>query len=295
MPETKHVRLAVAQTTVREDPRESPELRASGRELRGLMREAHRAGARIVHFTEGAICFPDKRVMSVDGPDRVGPADWNRFEWTVLRSELTATAELAGELGLWTVLGSAHRLTGPNRPHNSLYVISDRGVVVTRYDERMLSNTKVSYMYTPGSVPVTFEVDAVRFGCSLGMEAHFPEIFGEYERLDVDCVLFSTTGGAPGFATEVRGHAAVNSYWASFSVPAQQSSVAPAGVVAPDGEWAVRCPRDGTPSVVVVDIECGSDAIVNSLARPWRRTARAGLYDRYIVREDARSDDRSLF
>jgi predicted amidohydrolase len=39
----------------------------------------------------------------------------------------------------------------PRRPHLSLYVISDQGAVVTRYDERMLSNTKVSHMYTPGS------------------------------------------------------------------------------------------------------------------------------------------------
>lgn len=64
-------------------------------------------------------------------------------------------------------------------------MISDRGAVATRYDERMLSHTKVSYLYAPGSVPVTFEADGVRFGCALGMEVHFPEIFGEYERLDV--------------------------------------------------------------------------------------------------------------
>jgi malic enzyme len=30
-------------------------------------------------------------------------------------------------------------------------VIDDHGRVVTRYDERMLSSTKVSYMYTPGT------------------------------------------------------------------------------------------------------------------------------------------------
>ena len=82
----------------------------------------------------------------------------------------------------------------PHRPHNSLYVVSDRGELVTRYDERLLSNTKISFMYSPGKIPVTFEVDGVRFGCALGMEAHYPEIFIEYERLDVDCVLFSTTG-----------------------------------------------------------------------------------------------------
>jgi predicted amidohydrolase len=297
MTETKRVRLAVAQTTLREDPRDSGELREGGRELRRLMREAHRAGARIVHFTEGATCFPHKRVMSVDGPDRVGPADWNRFEWDVLRQELTATARLAGELTLWVVVGSTHRLTEPNRPHNSLYVISDRGAVQTRYDERMLSKTKISFMYTPGSTPVTFEVDGVRFGCSLGMEAHFPEIFAEYERLDVDCVLLSTTGG-PGagvFATEAQGHAATNCYWTSFAVPAQQSPTAPAGVIGPDGGWVARCPRDGTPSVVVTELDCGAESVATSLARPWRRQARAGLYDERLVPQDARSHDRGGF
>ncbi|WP_326633124.1 MULTISPECIES: carbon-nitrogen hydrolase family protein [unclassified Streptomyces] len=297
MPESNRVRLAVAQTTVCQDPRESAELHESGREVRRLMQEAHRAGARVAHFTEGATCSPHKRVMSVDGPDRVGPADWNRFEWGVLQQELIATAALARELRLWTVLGSVHRLTPPHRPHNSLYVISDRGDVATRYDERMLSNTKISYMYSPGRVPVTFEVDGVRFGCSLGMETHFPEIFSEYERLDVDCVLFSTTGGAPDdgtFATETQAHASTNRYWTSLSVPAQHSPISPAAVIAPDGRWAARCPQDGTPAVAVTDIDSGTET-ASALSRPWRRTARAGLYDRYLVQQDVRSDDRSVF
>ncbi|WP_406458320.1 carbon-nitrogen hydrolase family protein [Streptomyces sp. NBC_00876] len=296
MPEIKSVRLAVAQTTVREDPRSSAELRASGAEVRRLMREARAAGARVVQFPEGATCFPDKRLLSVHGPDEVGPADWSRLRWDVLGAELASTALLARELGLWTVLGSVHRLTPPNRPHNSLYVISDRGRVATRYDERMLSHTKISYMYAPGSTPVTFEVGGVRFGCALGMEAHFPELFGAYERLDVDCVLFSTTGGALGggeaFATEIRAHAATNRYWAGFAVPAQHGDVTPAGVIGPDGEWAARCARSRAPSVAVADL--GPQDPASALARPWRRLARAGLYDAHRV-EDARSEDRTGF
>ncbi len=301
MPEAKRVRLAVAQTAVPEDPRESAELRASGAELRRLMREAHQAGARIVQFPEGATCAPHKRIMSVEGPDRVGPSDWARFEWDVLRQELAATARLARELRLWTVLGSVHRLTAPHRPHNSLYVISDRGEVVTRYDERMLSNTKISYMYTPGRTPVTFQVDGVRFGCTLGMEVHFPELFTEYERLDVDCVLFSSTGAAPPqdtgmFATEAQGHASVNGYWVSFAVSARQSGTAPSGVISPGGEWLARCPQDGTASVAVVDLDDNAQDVEAAVfgARPWRRTARAGVYDPHFV-QDPRSDERSAF
>ena len=100
------MRLAVAQTTLREDPRRGDELRASGREIRRLMSEAgQKAGARLIHFPEGATCSPNKRVMSVDGPDTVGASDWDRFEWDVLQQELAATAALARELKLWTVIG----------------------------------------------------------------------------------------------------------------------------------------------------------------------------------------------
>ena len=114
-----------------------------------------------------------------------------------------------------------------------MYVISDRGELVTRYDERLLSNTKLSFMYTPGSGPVTFEVDGLRFGCAMGIEVHFPEVFAEYERLDVDGVLISTGPGQTGdgtaaFATEAQAHAATNSLWVSFAMAAQHSIAAPA-------------------------------------------------------------------
>lgn len=295
VPDAATLRLAVAQTTLRDDPRNGAELRHGGAEMRRLMREARQAGARVAHFPEGTICFPNKRILSMDGPEHVGPADWGRCAWPVLREELEATRMLARELGLWTVFGSVHRLTGPHRPHNSLYIVSDRGELVTRYDERMLSNTKVSFMYTPGSMPVTFTVDGFRFGCALGMEAHFPEIFLEYERLDVDCVLFSTSGGSPmddpAFAAETQGHAASNRYWLGFSLLAHPGQTVPSGMVAPGGRWAGQCPADGMPSIAVVDI----DHHPGDLARQWRRKARSGLYAPLRAADDRRSQDRSAF
>lgn len=293
-PDAKSVRLAVAQTTVFSDPRDISGLRASSIEMRRLMCEAHQAGARLVHFPEGATCSPNKRIMSVNGPKEIGPSDWARFEWAVLREELDATRKLAGELGLWAVFGSVHRLTPPHRPHNSLYVVSEHGEPVTRYDERLLSNTKISFMYSPGKIPVTFEIDGVRFGCALGMEAHYPEIFIEYERLDVDCVLFSTTGesatAAPAFAAEALGHAASNSYWVSYSAHAPQSVTTPSGIAAPDGRWAAQCPTNGAPSIAVADIKTDPE----HAARPWRRTARSDIYEPHRVDGDPRSDGRNI-
>jgi predicted amidohydrolase len=302
MPEENVVRLATAQVVVRDDPRDRGQLRQSGRDVRELMRQARGAGARIIHFPEGATCSPHKRIMAVTGPAEVGPADWARADWPVLRQELAAIARLAGELRLWTVLGSVHPLTPPHRPHNSMYVISDRGELVTRYDERLLSNTKLSFMYTPGSGPVTFEADGLRFGCAMGIEVHFPEVFAEYERLDVDGVLFSSTGpgpdfdGAAAFATEAQAYAAAHSLWVSFAMSAQHSAAAPAGIIAPDGRWAAQGPGDGRPAVALADLDNRPESvdIAVARARPWRRLARAGIYDAHLVTDD-RSDDRGAF
>jgi predicted amidohydrolase len=294
MPETKPMRLAVAQVTVHGDPRDAAALRDSGQQIRRLMRDAHQAGARLVHFPEGATTCPNKKTMSVSGPEQVGPADWERVDWAVLRDELAATMAFAGELRLWTVLGSVHRLTPPHRPHNSLYVISDRGNIATRYDERMLSSTKVNHLYTPGSVPVIFDVDGVRLGCAPGMEATFPEMFLEYERLGVYGVLFSTHGpGTPGnngpFALQAQAHAASNSYWVSYAGPTQDAANASSGVISPDGEWIARCPQDTTPSIAIADLD---DSAENH-ARPWRRTARNGIYNPHLISDDPRSQDRA--
>ncbi|MCV3207583.1 carbon-nitrogen hydrolase family protein [Mesorhizobium sp. YC-39] len=294
-PVIRSIWVAVAQTSLFNDPRDSVALRASGTEMRRLMRDAQKAEARVVHFPEGTTCCPNKRIMSENGPREIGPSDWTRFEWGALREELEATRKLAGELKLWTIFGSVHQLTAPHRPHNSLYVISDHGELVTRYDERLLSNTKISFMYSPGKAPVTFEVDGLRFGCALGIEAHFPEIFMEYQRLDVDCVLFSTMGEAaanePNFAAEVLGLAASNPLWVSYSAHAPKSMTTPSGVAGPEGRWAAQCPANGEPAIAVADIW----ADPQHPARPWRRKARADLYTPHHIEGDPRSDGRNLF
>lgn len=122
------LRLAIGSTELREDPRDPDQLRRGGAGVRALMVEARRRGARLLQLPEGAICFPHKRILSTD-PDRVAGADWSRMRWDVLREELDAIAAEAARLQLWTVLGAPHRLTPPNRPHNSLYVLSPAGPV----------------------------------------------------------------------------------------------------------------------------------------------------------------------
>ncbi|HEY0938433.1 MAG TPA: carbon-nitrogen hydrolase family protein [Trebonia sp.] len=243
--------------------------------MRTLMREASTRGARLVHFPEGALTTPAKRLMSSTGPDDIGPADWNRADWPGLTRELDEVTQLAGQLGLWTVVGGIHRPAVDVRPSNCLYVISHRGQLTGRYDERMLSKTKSTFMYTAGRSPLVFTVSGVRFGCALGMETHYPELFAAYEEQDVDCVLFSTHGNpeVPGiFAVEAAGHAAANSFWVSYAGPADDGP--PAGLVDPDGTWVARCGA-GTPGLAVADVTTST----GSPARVWRRTARTARSD----------------
>ena len=150
--------------------------------------------------------------------------------------ELRSTADLARELGLWVVVGCSHRLTPPHRPHNSLYVISDRGELATRYDKRFLSHTEITDWHTPGREPCVFEVDGWRFGCVLCIEIHFPELFREYAELDVDCVLFSAYADDPMFGIQAQGYAASHSYWVSVSTPTQMSRGLSSRLIAPNGE-----------------------------------------------------------
>jgi predicted amidohydrolase len=288
MPNTDPIRIAVAQLDTPSDPSAAAMHRA-GRDIRQLMSAAREQGARLIHFCEGAICTPDKRIMS-SNPDAVAEADWTRFDWAAQQAELRSIAEHAASLKLWTIVGAVHRLTPPHRPHNSLYVIDDHGRVVTRYDERMLSNTKVSYMYTPGTSPVTFDVEGVRFGCALGMESVYPELFLEYERADVHCVLLSTHGPGASFALQAQGHASSNSYWISYATRAADAHLAPSGIVGPDGAWSARCAATDAAAVAFADI----DREHENLARPWRRTARAGIYAATAATEDPRTSRNSF-
>ena len=273
------LRIAVAQSTVREDPTDVDGLRASAAGVRRFMKDAADAGARLVHFPEGAICFPSKYVMSELGPDEVGPSDWTKASWTVMQEELDRIIALSGELGIWTVIASVHQLPAPTRPHNSAYVVSDQGKVVARYDERTLSTTKITYMYTPGTKPVTFEVDGYRFGLAVGMDVHFPELFTEYDRLDVDGVLvsYSTNGGSGNdrSATEARGHAAANTYWVSLAVAATPDSNLASGVIDDMGDWVAECPSDGRPAIAVADLHREHE--LSPSARNWRHQARSRI------------------
>jgi predicted amidohydrolase len=221
--------IAVAQSHVSDD------VPSNGRHIRELMTEARERGAGLIHFPEGALSGYVKAQIRA----------WEDVDWSIAQAELEAVASLAGSLGLWAIVGCNHRLSAPNRPHNSLFVISSQGRFVDRYDKRRCSSSEINDWYSPGFEPCVFEVHGFRFGCALCIEIHFMEIFAEYERLGVDCMLFSAYTEDEMFWIQAQGYAASNNYWLSAAVPAQCSARLPSGLIGPDGTVLQRCSADG--------------------------------------------------
>ncbi|MEU8300473.1 carbon-nitrogen hydrolase family protein [Micromonospora sp. NPDC048909] len=280
MSTTGKIRIAVAQTEVTTDPA------ANGAAIRAAMREAADLGARLVHLAEGGL-------SGYAGAAKPYYAGW-RIDWAPVTEELHRTMALAAELGVWVVVGGNHRLSGDHRPHNSLWVINDRGELADRYDKRLLSHAEITGFYTPGDHACTFQVDGFRFGCLVCIEVNFPELWMEQRSLGVDCVLFSTFSEDPIFEVIARGHAAVNGFWVSIALPAECAPARPSAVVGPHG-YLLQHARPNGPDVICVDLDRGDPALDIALnkARPWRDTARAGdIYAAGRV-SDPRSTDRT--
>lgn len=278
------IRIAAAQIPISSDPV------VNARAIRALMTAAAKQGARLVHFPEGAVSgYPS------DGAE-ADFAGWH-VDWTDLRGQVESIARLAGELGVWTVAGCNHRLTPPHRPHNSLYVISDDGTLVDRYDKRMCSETEIAEWYVPGFQPCLFEVGGFRFGCALCAEISYPEIFLDYAERGADCVLFSSFSKDPTFEVLARGAAAANSMWVSASVASQHAVAMPAGVLGPDGSWMAACARDRIPGIVCVDLDRDDPRMDRALRqwRPWRAAVRSGQVYQARRVEDPRSSERTAF
>lgn len=283
------LRIAIAQTNQREDPRDPDLLRASGAEIRDLITQARSAGARLVHFPEGALCAPNKRIMS-SARDEVADANWSKADWETYTAELDAIAHHAGRLGIWVALPAAHRLSDDHRPHNSMYVINDHGRVQTRYDERFMSQTKINFMYTPGAGPITFEIDGLRIGCTMGIETLHPDSYADYEQRGVDLVLFSTTGReTPSplptpFFRNLEVYAGLYGYWISMASTLPGNS----GILGPEQREPIRIEEQGAPALLVGEIESRPGNT------PWLDRLRSGVYDANVV-EDTRSLQRTSF
>lgn len=247
-------RIAIAQLPITGD------VKANSAKIKSAMREAAAGRARLIQFPEGTLTGYAKHPIT----------EWSEVDWPLVRKELASIMALAAELKLWVVLGSAHQLTSPHWPHNSLYVISDEGELVNRYDKRIISHTEVTRFYTAGSEPVIFDIDGYRFGCMICIEVNFPKLFMEYGDLGIDCLLLSAYPEAEMFYTKTKGHAAVHCYWISLSTPVETAHLMNSSLIGPDGETIDAVEQKEGIVITELDPHAPRFDVALNKARPWR-------------------------
>ena len=150
---------------------------------------------------------------------------------------------LAGELKLWVVLGSIHQLTGPNKPHNCLYLIDPKGRVVDRYDKRFCLSGELAF-YTPGNRFVDFTINGVKCSLLICFDARFPEIYRHLYKQGVNCILqsfYNARQKGPSVHTHImrqtmQCRAATNHFWVSMANSSGYYSPYPSCIIAPDGK-----------------------------------------------------------
>jgi predicted amidohydrolase len=204
----------------------------NARAIRQFVEKAKKAEAQIVHFSECAL----SGYAGADFPSFEG------YDWARLRDETLKIMALAGELGLWIVLGSTHPLTGPNWPHNSLYLIGPEGRIVDRYDKRFCTPGDLEH-YTPGDRFVTFTINGITCALLICFDLRFPELYRELFKQGVQCVFqsfYNARQRGPSVHTHImrqtmQCHAATNHFWVSMTNSCAQYSPYPSCFIQPDG------------------------------------------------------------
>lgn len=260
------------------------------------MKQAAEQKADIVHFPECAL----SGYAGADMPDTSG------IDWDALTDATRDVQAAAKEHRQWVLLGSTHRLSGANKPHNSVYVINSQGRLLDRYDKRFCTGTDgrrptfdLSH-FTPGNRSVVFRVRGITCGVLICYDYRFPELYREYKRLGVQ-VLFQSFHNARKSVVEDESYdiwkhivpatmscrAAENHFWVSATNSTAKPSRWASFTVRPDGAIVGKLKKH-VPGVLITEMPIRKyfDA-----PGPWRDRAMNGRLHSGTLVNDPRSAD----
>jgi predicted amidohydrolase len=199
--------------------------------IQKLLIKASKAGADVAHFSECALCgYGGANHQSLIG-----------FDFDNLREQTRRLTKLAGELGIWMVLGSMHELSWPNKPCNCLYIVNSQGQIVERYDKRFCTAGDLEF-YSPGNRFVTFDIKGVKCTALICFDLRFPEIYRQVKKLGAQCVFQSFYNAGTGrnvhshiMRQTMQCHAGTNYLWMSMANTSGPRSPYPSCFIQPDG------------------------------------------------------------
>jgi predicted amidohydrolase len=213
------------------------DIRRNARQICEFLRKASKADANIVHFSECAL----SGYVGTDFPSFDG------YDWQLLRQETQKIMALAGKLRLWVALGSTHELAEPNKPHNSLYLITPMGKILDRYDKRFCTKADLRRLM-PGDHFVYFTINKVKCSLLICFDLRFPEIYRELYKQKVNCIFqsfYNARQKGPSVHTHImrqtmQCRAAENHFWVSMANSSGYYSPYPSCFIQPDGRIAAQ-------------------------------------------------------
>lgn len=281
-----------------------------------IVRQVHAAKDRVAHVVH----FPEACLSGYAGTDF---ASFEGFDWSLLKECTEEVLNMARELRVWVVLGSSHRLTGTNKPHDSLYIISDHGKLVDRYDKMFCAGDRSEASgdlahYSPGSHFCVVTIRGVRCGMLICHDYRYPELYREYKHRGVQLMFHAYHAGnipperwqemrtyvgsdlermnpgvtIPGITMPAAMHAAAaNNYmWISCSNSSAIESCWPAFFVRSDGVITGRLRRN-VASVLVSTVDTAEQWYDSTIA--WRDRAMDGVFHSGTLVPDARTRNRT--
>ena len=218
------------------------------RYIRRYIKKAASNGAAVIHFPECALSGYGSPVLPV-------------LDWGTLAIGVRKVQSLAKTHGIQVLLGSYHRESDAGTPFNSVYVISDNGDIVGRYDKRNLyGKEKRLGLCQPGTHMETFVLNGMTCGILICYDSCFPDLFCELRDQGVKLLFHSFyNAGNEGDAdslddlilAQLRTRAADNHMWISASNSCLRHSRLASCIVRPDG--TVRSLKRHVPGILYHD------------------------------------------
>jgi predicted amidohydrolase len=264
----------------------SADIKENYRYIEAQIIEAKLKKADVVHFPECALSgYPGTDMMSLKD-----------FDWNELHRLTDSVMSLAKKLDIWVILGSMHRLSGNNKPHNCLYVINPEGKITDRYDKRFCTGSDLEY-FSPGDHFVTFMINGVTCGLLICYDVRFPELYREYRKLGCDAIFqsFYNARQMKGsihpiiMPVSAEAHAATNYFYMSLTNSSAPESW-PCHFITPDGLVQNRLEAN-TPGILISDLDISEEFY--DASKEYRQGAMRGILNSGTTVKDPLSSDRS--